>query len=130
MAFYLDTSAAAKLVVAEPGSQALASWVATHETQVIASDLLRTELLRATRRAAPDRMQRARAVLDALTLFNLTAATFERAATLDPEELRSLDALHLAAALELGDELDGIVTHDHRMAAAASLYGVAVQSPA
>jgi predicted nucleic acid-binding protein len=64
------------------------------------------------------------------TLFNLTAATFERAATLDPEELRSLDALHLAAALELGDELDGIVTYDHRMAAAASLYGVAVQSPA
>jgi predicted nucleic acid-binding protein len=32
MAYYLDTSAAAKLVVAEPGSQALASWVATHET--------------------------------------------------------------------------------------------------
>jgi len=129
MAFYLDTSAAAKLVVAEPASGAMASWAATHETQVIASDLLRTELLRGTRRAAPDRMQRARSVLDALTLFNLTSATFERAATLDPEELRSLDALHLAAALELGDELDGIVTYDSRMAAAASLYGVAVIAP-
>ena len=129
MAFYLDTSAAAKLVVAEPASEAMASWAATHETRVIASDLLRTELLRATRRAAPDRMQRARSVLDALTLFNLTAATFERAATLDPEELRSLGALHLAAALELGDELDGIVTYDNRMAGAASLYGVAVIAP-
>jgi predicted nucleic acid-binding protein len=129
MAFYLDTSAVAKLVVAEPASEAMASWAATHETRVIASDLLRTELLRATRRAAPDRMQRARSVLDALTLFNLTSATFERAATLDPEELRSLDALHLAAALELGDELDGIVTYDDRMAAAASLYGVAVIAP-
>ena len=129
MAFYLDTSAAAKLVVAEPASEALASWAAAHETQVIASDLLRTELLRATRRAAPDRMQRARSVLDALTLFNLTSATFERAATLDPEELRSLDALHLAAALELGDELDGIATYDDRIAAAASLYGVAVIAP-
>ena len=73
-------------------------------------------------------MQRARSVLDALTLFNLTAATFERVATLDPGELRSLDALHLAAALELGDELDGIVTYDNRMAA-ASLYGVAVIAP-
>ncbi|MHB1555710.1 MAG: PIN domain-containing protein [Acidimicrobiales bacterium] len=129
MPFYLDTSAAAKLVVAEPASEAMATWVAINETQVIASDLLRTELFRATRRAAPDRMQRARSVLDALTLFNLTSATFERAATLDPEELRSLDALHLAAALELGDELDGIVTYDNRMAAAASLYGVAVIAP-
>ena len=129
MAFYLDTSAAAKLVVAEPASEAMASWAGTNETRVIASDLLRTELLRATRRAAPDRMQRARSVLDALTLFNLTLATFERAATLDPEELRSLDALHLAAALEMGDELDGIVTYDSRMAAAASLYGVAVIAP-
>ncbi|ACU54539.1 PilT protein domain protein [Acidimicrobium ferrooxidans DSM 10331] len=129
MVFYLDTSAAAKLVVAEPASEAMASWAASHETQVIASDLLRTELLRATRRAAPDRMQRARSVLDALTLFNLTSATLERAATLDPEELRSLDALHLAAALELGDELDGIVTYDNRMAAAASQYGVAVIVP-
>ena len=129
MAFYLDTSAAAKLVVAEPASEAFASWAAIHETHVVASDLLRTELLRATRRVAPDRMQRARAVLDALTLFNLTSATFERAATLDPEELRSLDALHLAAALELDDELDGIVTYDDRMATAASFYGVAVIAP-
>jgi predicted nucleic acid-binding protein len=129
MAFYLDTSAAAKLVVAEPESEAMASWAATHGTRVIASDLLRTELLRATRRAAPDRMQRARAVLDAVILLSLTSSTFERAATLDPDELRSLDALHLAAALELGDELDGMVTYDDRMAAAAGLHGVAVIAP-
>ena len=69
MAFYLDSSATAKLVVAEPDSEAMTSWAAAHETQVIASDLLRTELLRATRRSAPDRMQRARSVLDALTLY-------------------------------------------------------------
>lgn len=129
MAFYLDTSAAAKLVVAEQSSEAMASWAAAHEPQVVGSDLLRTELLRATRRTAPDRMQRARAVLGALTLFNLTSATFERAATLDPEELPSLDALHLAAALELGDELDGIVTYDDRLATSASHYGVAVIAP-
>ena len=90
--------------------------------------MLRTELLRATRRAAPDRMQRA-TVLDVLTLFNLAAATFERAAALDRDELRSLNALHLAAALELDDELDGIVTYDDRMATVASLYGVAVIAP-
>jgi predicted nucleic acid-binding protein len=129
MAFYLDTSAAAKLVVAEPESRAMARWAAAHESQVVASDLLRTELLRATRRAVPDRMQRARSVLDALILLNPSPATFEQAAILDPEELRSLDALHLAAALELGDELDGIVTYDDRLATAASCYGIAVISP-
>ncbi|WP_298347410.1 type II toxin-antitoxin system VapC family toxin [Ferrimicrobium sp.] len=129
MAFYLDTSAAAKLVMVEPDSPAMARWAAVHESQVIASDLLRTELLRATRRAAPDRVQRARSVLDALTLLSLTSATFERAAILDPHELRSLDALHIAVALELGDELDGIVTYDERMAAAASSYGIGVIMP-
>jgi predicted nucleic acid-binding protein len=74
-------------------------------------------------------MQRARAVLDALILLRLTSATFERAATLDPEQLRSLDALHLATALELGDELDGIVTYDGRLAAAACAYGIATIAP-
>jgi predicted nucleic acid-binding protein len=129
MAFYLDTSAAVKLVMAEPDSPAMARWAAVHESQVIASDLLRTELLRATRRAAPDRVQRARSVLDALTLLSLTSATFERAAILDPQQLRSLDALHIAVALELGDELDGIVTYHERMAAAASSYGIGVIMP-
>jgi predicted nucleic acid-binding protein len=129
MAFYLDTSAAAKLVVGEPDSAALAAWAAAHDTQVVSSDLLRTELLRATRRAAPDRMRRARVVLDALTLVGVDTSMFERAATLEPTQLRSLDALHLAAALELGDELDGIVTYDSRLAAAAAGYGVATLAP-
>lgn len=74
-------------------------------------------------------MQHARSVLDAITLFSLTSATFERGATLDPEGLRSLDALHLGAALGLGGELDGVVTYDELMAAAASLYGMAVVAP-
>lgn len=129
MGFYVDTSAAAKLVVAEPTSTAMASWAQSHEAELIASDLLRAELLRATRLVAPAHMQRARAVLDALTLFSFTATTFERAAMLDPDALRSLDALHLAAAMELGDELDGIVTYDNRLAAGAARYGVAVVTP-
>lgn len=97
----------------------MASWAAANETRVIASDLLRTELLRATRRAAVDWMQRARSVFDALMLVELTSATFDRAATPGQEGLGNLDALHLAAALELGDELFGIVTYDSRMAEAA-----------
>lgn len=56
-------------------------------------------------------------------------ATFARAAELDPAVLRSLDAVHLAAAWRLGDDLEGIVTDDDRMADAAAVLGLRVLSP-
>lgn len=129
MAFYLDTSAAVKLVVSEPHSKAMSSWAEAHHDAVVSSDLLRTELLRATRRGAPDEMPRAREVLDSITLVTLPTASFERAADLEPTLLRSLDAVHLAAALDLGDELDGIVTYDDRLTEAARLHGIPVIAP-
>jgi predicted nucleic acid-binding protein len=129
MAYYLDTSAAVKLVEAEPETPALAAWLAAQDRQILSSDLLRTELQRAVRRANPDTMPQARAVLDAVTLLTMPTATFERAAELDPDLLRSLDALHLAAALELGDDLDGMVTYDDRLAAAARHHGITVVAP-
>ena len=128
--FYLDTSAAVKLVVAERGSTALRRWLETRDERVFSSDLLRTELLRSTRRAAPQHMVQARAILDSLVLLTLSTAICERAAMLEPELLRSLDALHLAAALEVGDELEGMVTYDRRMAEAARALGVSVVAPA
>lgn len=129
MAFYLDTSAAVKLVLDEPSSRAMTAWARGHAERVVSSDLLRTELLRATRRGAPDQMPRARAILDSITLLSVPSTTFERAAELEPAVLRSLDAVHLAAALELGDELDGMVTYDDRLAVAAALHGVTVITP-
>lgn len=129
MAYYLDTSAAAKLVVAEAETAALRRWLDGRDAEIVSSDLLRTELLRATRRGAPDQMPRARAVLDSITLLALPAHTFERAADLDPDTLRGLDALHLAAALDLGDELDGLITYHERLAAAARTRGVTVIAP-
>ena len=127
--FYVDTSAAVKLVVAERGTNALRRWLASRDGQVASSDLLRTELLRATRRAAPGQMVQARAVLDSLVLLTLSSAVFERAAMLEPDLLRSLDSLHLAAALELGDELEGMVTYDRRLAEGAQVLGVPVVAP-
>jgi len=127
--FYLDTSAAAKLVVAERGSTALRRWLAPRDERMFSSDLLRTELLRATRKAAPEQMTQARALLDSLVLLRLTTAICERAAMLEPEVLRSLDALHLAAALEMGDELQGMVTYDQRLASGATLLGIDVLRP-
>ncbi len=129
MAFYVDTSAAVKLVVRERETTVLIKWCNQHDGELVSSDLTRTELLRATRRAAPDRLVQARTVLDSLTVLSLPTELFERAAFLEPGLLRSLDALHLAAALALGDDLEGIVTYDERLAAAAVGNGVAVVAP-
>ena len=129
MAFYVDTSALVKLVVAEPETAALRSWLAAADRDLVASDLVRTELVRAVRRAVPDRARLARQVLESVTLVQITSAVFEAAGRLDPLELRSLDAVHLASALDLGDDLEGVVTYDERLAAAAAVNGVAVSSP-
>jgi len=68
-------------------------------------------------------------VLDSLVLLTVSTALFERAGTIEPDLLRSLDALHLAAALDLGDDLDGIITYDDRLASAAAALGVPVIAP-
>ncbi|OZB81841.1 MAG: VapC toxin family PIN domain ribonuclease [Microbacterium sp. 14-71-5] len=130
MAFYLDTAALVKLVVAEQETAALRAWLGETDRDPVSCDLARTELMRAVRRAAPDRVVQARAVLDALTRLEVTTAVFEEAGRLDPAVVRSLDAIHLAAALSLGDDLEGLVTYDERLADAARANGVAVVAPA
>ena len=130
MAHYIDTSALAKLVVAEPETPALQAWFADVDRRPVSCDLARTELLRTVRRAAPDHLVRARAVLDSVTLLDVSTAIFDHAGLLDPTTLRTLDAIHLAAALVLGDDLDAMVTYDDRLAEGALANGIAVISPA
>ena len=128
--FYLDTSAAAKLVLDEPDSSALRTWMESTDTVVMSSDLLRTELLRAIHRHAPDLITQGHAVLDSIVLFALSRKVFEEAAVVGQPLLRSLDAIHLAAAVEVGgDELQGIVTYDARMAEASRSMGIEVVAP-
>ena len=129
MAFYLDTSALVKLVVAERETAALKAWITGNDGEYVACDLARTELLRVIRRVVPDRLVDARTVLQGVTLLTVSTAIFEEAGRLDPADLRSLDALHLAAALDLGDDLGGLVTYDQRLASAATANGIQVISP-
>lgn len=129
MAYYVDTSALVKLVVAEVETVALRSWMADVGTDLVAGDLVRTELMRAVRRAVPDRVLLAQQVLDSLTLIDVTTSLFAAAGRLEPAELRSLDAIHLAVALDLGDDLDAIVTYDDRLSDAAAANGVVVVAP-
>jgi uncharacterized protein len=129
VAHYLDTSALVKLVVAERETDALMTWIGKATSELVSSDLARTELLRAVRRAAPDRAVRAREVLDSVTLLAITTQIYEEAARIDPAGLRTLDALHLAVALDLGDDLESLVTYDDRLRDAASANGVATTVP-
>ena len=129
MANYLDTSALVKLVVAEPDSPALLQWLTETEREPVSSDLARTELMRAVRRVAPDRALQAREVLSRLTLTRVRTEVFERAGQMDPALLRSLDAIHLASALDLGDDLEAVVTYDERLADACGAHGVPTVGP-
>ncbi len=129
MALYVDTSALLKLVISEQETPALHEFLEGSVSTIVSSDLARTEVIRAVRRGASEQVVRARAVLDALTLLSLTTETFEAAGRLDPSILRSLDALHLAVALSLGDDLEAVITYDARLAEACRANGVAVLAP-
>src|SRR5262245_61237770 len=94
-AWYLDTSAAAKLVVAEVHSSAFRAWATQDDQRLIASDLTRAELIRAARRRDPRLVEPVIAALDAVDSVALSSRHFRVAAALDPAGLRTLDALHL-----------------------------------
>jgi predicted nucleic acid-binding protein len=130
VALYLDTSAAVKLVQEETGSDALRRRLTAHPQTVLASSMiLHTELLRATRRGRPDLLGNARDLLDHVVLLDVGWEACERAGLLDPDGMRSLDALHLASALMLAEDLEGIVTYDARLGDAASALGLKVVAP-
>ena len=74
-------------------------------------------------------MERAREVLSTLTTTRLTPAICDAAGRLDPPALRSLDALHLASALDLGDDLEALVSYDERQAQGARALGLRVVAP-
>lgn len=104
-------------------------WSVAAGDQVLSSYLLRTELLRVTRRVDPEQLPQARGLLDSLVLLSLSTSVCERAAVLEPVVLRSLDALHLAAALELGDDLQGLVTYDRSLGEGAGALGIRAVAP-
>jgi len=127
VAWYLDTSAFLKLVVAERESDAVRSWLIDHGP-AWSSQLIRTEALRAAARLGVDE-EVVENALDTVTLVLPAASTFRSAGVLPPPTLRSLDALHLATAFELGEDLEGLVTYDERMADAAATAAITVVSP-
>ena len=124
---YLDTSAFIKLVRSEPESPALRCELAGQE--LISSALLIVEGRRVARRYGELAVTRARAALTTITLLPLHDPILQAAADLDPAELRSLDALHLATVVSLGEDLERLYCYDARLTDAAQALGIEVSQP-
>ena len=128
IAAYVESSALVKLALDEPHARALRRSLT--DVARITSDLSITEVTRAMRRSDGDAgLARARASLLTFETIPLDRATFERAATLDPPTLRSLDALHVASALALGVEHVVFYSYDQRTLDAARANGLVTASP-
>ena len=96
---------------------------------MISSALARTEVLRALLPAGDEAVARGRSVLQRLDLVRLNDRVLNAAAVLHPPELRSLDAIHLATAQQLGRDLAALVTYDDRMVTAAKQLGYRIVQP-
>jgi predicted nucleic acid-binding protein len=135
MTYYLDASAAVKLVKPEKETPGLLKFLGFEESnfqpgRFISSDLLRTELIGTVLRAGLSTAVGLR-VLDAVVLFRLSPQICEAAGNLVGKlDIRSLDALHLATAVSQRTQLAGLLTYDHKLAAAAESLGLLVESPA
>lgn len=127
-ATYLDSSALVKLAVREPESTALRRHL-RRKWPLITSALSRTEVARALLPFGPDAVARGDEVLRRLEVIRINDRILRAAGALLPLELRSLDAIHLATAIEIGADLARVCTYDERMAAAAVDLGLAVVAP-
>jgi uncharacterized protein len=132
--FYLDASALVKLVRAEPETSALRTFLA--DADLVSSELALTEVPRAIRRAAAHEpalkhkplTARAGELLDAVGLLPVDRALLAMAGALQEPTLRALDAIHLAAAIDLSP-IDAFVSYDERQSAAARLAGLRTVAP-
>ncbi len=127
-ATYLDSSAIVKLVVAEPESAALRRYLRRRRT-LVSSALAKAEVARALLPLGEPAVRRGHEVLARLELIRVSDRILAAAGSLLPAELRTLDAIHLATAQQLGSDLARLVTYDQRLHAAATAAGCLVAAP-
>lgn len=127
---YLDASALVKLIVAEPESVALAEAIRSKWPYAVASEIVAVECHRAALRAGGDAPRVATSRLQAVALLDVTPAIRREAQRLRPPELRALDAIHVATAASVSDQIGVVLTYDTRLADAALAVGLPVRAPA
>lgn len=117
---YLDTSALVKLIYDQDESAGLEAWLQTvASVPKLTSEITVVELLRTCRRVDVDALADAEMLLAGVDLVPIDAAIIRTAANLDPAEMRSLDAIHVATGLAVGDDLTAFVAYDRRLMGAA-----------
>lgn len=123
---YVDTSALAALLVDQPQSEALLTWLDGTDAELVTTDLLETELRRVAVRESL-RQDDVTALLDGVSVAALDRAVYRGAGYLPMPYLRTLDALHLEAAIRL--DATAVLTYDRCLADAARTAGLDVYSP-
>ncbi len=130
---YMDTSALTKLLIAEPETPELRNWLTSQIDQgdsAATSALGRVELMRTVARYGDiSQADRARYLLDGLDILPLTEPMMSLAESVGPATLRSLEAIHLAAAAYFDQELTAFVTYDHRLLNGCRDIGLTTASP-
>jgi len=132
---YVDTSALLKLLVREAESTAiereLMQW-----PSLATSMITEVELPRAVARAREDRPDTVidgslilQGVLASAAMIDLSEDIVAGARSVAPVHVGALDAIHIASALSLGQELAGVATYDNRMADALTDLGIDVIAP-
>lgn len=127
MRWYLDTSAALKLLVEEAESQALAERIDEAKADLAGALLLETELRRAAARRPALTQGAITSLLEGIDLFDMPRSLYTEAGLIGGAGLRSLDALHLTAAIRC--RATYLVTYDARLIDSARDLGVQVLSP-
>lgn len=125
---YVDSSALVKLVIPEPESAPLRTELAGWERHV-SSALARVEVVRACARVDPKARGVAEQVVGALDLIAVEDELLDEATRLGPAELRSLDAIHLASVLLLGDALGVAIAYDERLLSVFDAAGIPTAVP-
>jgi uncharacterized protein len=124
---YVDSSALVKLVIREAESDALAAWISGRA--LVSNRVSEIEVRRTATRRLGRPWTGLAGVFEQIAVIELDGSISERSAQVPPPLLRTIDAIHVATALELGDDLDAFVTYDKRLAEAVRAAGMTVASP-
>lgn len=127
---YLDPTAIMKLITQAPESPALHAYLrARTDTRWFTCTLSRADVLRDAAPHGPDTTDRARHVLAGLDLVAVTDRLLDAAIALTPAPRRTIDALHVAAALSAGPRLHALITYDPALATAAGAHHIEITHP-
>jgi hypothetical protein len=118
-AAYVDTSALVKLLKAESETEAFRAALVDWPVQV-ASELIRVEAICTARRLGDvDVLERAQAALERISLIPISAEIIELATEAHSPPLRAMDAIHLATAITVRDDVGAMFVYDQDLHAAA-----------